>query len=166
MHKRPLFCIAFAAAAVAVACSSTPTSFAGSYTVTVVDGPNACNLQNWTEGSSTSNIAVSFSQDGSIAQLNVQGLLGVYLLALEGSSVVSGMVTGDDFTATLLGTKTITQSACEYTLNTKLDVTLDSKGVLSGTLTYIPVITKSDPSCGALTTCTQQQTVSGSRTGP
>lgn len=162
MHKGKLFLIAFA-----VACGAgTPTDFAGTYTITVVDGPNNCALgTGWTDGSSSSNISATITQDGSTAQLDVTGLTAVYLNLVVGTSTFSGSVKADTFSATYLGTKTQTQGACSYTTNVNLSITLDTNGVVSGTIDYVPK-TNNDPSCGVLNTCTNTQTVSGSRTAP
>ena len=52
------------------------------------------------------------------------------------------------------------------TVDLTLDMTLDANGVLSGTVTIVPV-TNRDASCGATNTCTSNvDTVSGARTSP
>lgn len=164
MHKGKLLFIALASGA----CSGggTPTNFAGSYTITVVDGADNCNVGNgWTSGNSVNGISATISQDGAVAQLTVNGLVGGYLSLVVGTNIFSGDVKGDTFTATLLGTKTQMQGACSYTTNTKLQVSLDTNNVISGTIDYTPA-TNNNAACGVLSTCTNTQTVSGSRTGP
>ncbi len=152
--------------ATVVACSgSSPTNFAGTYSVTVTNQANNCGFQNWTDGNTTAGIPITFTQDGATAQLNIQGLAGAYVALIAGSSSIQGKVEGNTFTGELLGTKTATQSTCGYTVNTKVAATLDANGVLSGTLTYTP-ITNGDAACGTLNTCSNNQTVSGNRTGP
>jgi hypothetical protein len=148
------------------ACSSSPpTNFAGDYSVQLVDGANDCNFANWTAGS-TSNVKITMTQDGSTAQFTVDdAIVAAYLNLVIGASTFSGGVKDDTFSASFLGVKTATQGACSYTINTKLAMTLDSNNVLSGTLTYTPA-TNADASCGPLNTCSQMQTVSGSRTSP
>jgi hypothetical protein len=162
MHKGKLIAIAMVAAACG---GGTPTNFAGTYTITVVNGANDCNSAGWTQGDSSTNITAQITQDGTTAQLQIptNTLAGAYLLLAIGTNSFAGIVQGDDFTATLLGTKSTTQGGCIFTINTKLDVTLDTNGVISGTLTYTPA-TNHDASCGTLETCSNQQTVSGSRT--
>jgi hypothetical protein len=155
----------FVLSAFAVACSGSPTNFAGSYTMTVKSNANTCGFQNWTDGSTTAGIAATFTQDGTNAQLNVQGLIGTYLALVVGTSSFQGTVSGNAFTSEFLGTKTATQGACSYTINVGVAATLDSNNVLSGTLTYTPA-TNADASCGVLNSCNNTQTVSGTRTGP
>jgi len=150
--------------AVAACSSSTPTNFAGTYSVTITDNANTCGFANWTQGNTSAGIPITFTQDGSTAQLNIQGVVGAYLALVIGTSSIQGTVSGDTFTGEYLGTKTATQGTCSYTVNMKVSATL-ANNVLSGTLTYTP-ITNSDPTCGALNTCSNTQTVSGNKTGP
>ena len=69
------------------------------------------------------------------------------------------------FTSEFIGTKTATQGSCSYTVNVGVAATLDSNNVLSGTLTYTPA-TNADASCGVLNSCSNTQTVAGTRTTP
>ena len=148
------------------ACSSTPANFAGSYAVTAVSGANDCGFAGWTEGGSTQ-VTATITQDGSDAQFTVPPSTGVgfVLVAFLGTSTFAGKVVGDEFTATYLGTKQAQQGSCMYTVNTKLDITIDDKGTINGTLAFTPA-TNADPSCGALNQCTNTDTVVGARTGP
>ena len=155
----------FVFATVAACSGSTPTNFAGTYSVTVTNQANTCGFANWTEGNSTAGIPVTMTQDGATAQVNVQGGVGTLLSLLTGTNAMQGKVEGNTFSGEILGTKTATQNACSYSVNTKLTATLDTNNVLSGTLTYVP-ITNGDASCGAYNTCSNSQTVSGNRTGP
>ena len=152
-------------AALTLACNgSTPVDFAGTYTVTVVNGAsNPCNLANWTPGNSTGSIPVTMTQDNTTAQFGVGGLAGAYLDLVLETSTFPGTVMGDTFTATYLGTKTQTQQTCSYTINMTLAATLTSDTSLNGTLTYSST-TNGDPACGAITGCMQEQTVVGVRT--
>lgn len=144
----------------------TPSNFAGTYSVTVVDGANNCNMNNWTQGNSTANIPVQITQDNTLAQVTIQGLVGGLLSLLIGTNVFSGSVSGNTFTATPhLGTNKQTQQSCVYTYNTTLSSTIDANNNLSGTISYTPQ-TNNDPTCGALQTCVNQQTFTGARTGP
>ncbi len=145
----------------ALACSGgTPTNFAGTYTVTVVDGSNDCNFANWTPGSSNGNIPVTITQQGSTGQFAVGGLAGLFLLGGLGSSSFASTISGDTMTATYLGTKQLTQATCLYSINANLSVTLTNSTNLNGTLTY-SAKTNLDPTCGSLNTCSQQQTIVG-----
>ena len=160
--KRLLLC------ALSAACSDVPTNFAGDYTMTLVNGPNDCNFQDWTQGS-TSNVTATISQSGSNATVTfTNALTALYLDALLGTHVFSGTVTASELKASYVGGKSIAVSgtACTYTVDLTLDMTLDANGVLSGTVTIVPV-TNRDASCGATNTCTSNvDTVSGARTSP
>ncbi len=153
--------------AFALACGgSTPVDFAGMYTVTVVNGAtNPCNLANWTAGSSNGNIPVTVTQDNTTAQFAVGGVAGLYLDLVIQTSSFSGTVMSDTFTATYLGTKPLTQQTCTYMIDLALSATLTSDTNLGGTLTYTAT-TNGDPTCGALNTCSQVQTLVGVRTSP
>jgi len=162
MVSRKLFLLGILAAA----CGNTPpTNFAGSYALTIVNGDNACQLQNWKAGDSSTNITADITQDSGLAEITIPGntLAGAFLLLTLGTSTFSGTVTGNELTATYLGTQTQTQNACNYTTKATLDVTLDANSVVSGTITYTPQ-TNGDASCGVLNTCSYSQTVSGTRT--
>ena len=161
MHKGKLFAFVVAA----VACSSTPTDFAGTYSVTVVDGADNCGFGNgWSNGASLSNIKVTITQDGSQAQATVTGGVGTLLTLVDGTSAFSGTVTDSTLTATIVGKQTTTGS-CTYTIPSTLTVSIDSNNNLSGTIAYTPK-TNGDASCGNYNSCTNTQTVSGARTGP
>jgi hypothetical protein len=151
--------------AFALACSgSTPVDFAGMYSVTVQDGAtNPCNLKNWTAGSSTANIPVTMTQDNTTAEFTVGGVAGDYLTLVIQTSSFPGTVMGDTFNATYLGTTPLTQQSCTYYLDLALQATLTNDSTMNGTLTYT-TMTNGDPTCGALSTCSQQQIVSGVRT--
>ena len=162
MSWRKLFLLGI----LAVACGNTPpTNFAGSYAITIVNGDNGCQLQNWKVGDASTNITATVTQDSGLAQLTIptNTLAGAYLLLVLGTNTFSGTVSGDEFTANYLGTPSQTQNGCTYTTKATLDVTLDANSVISGTITYTPQ-TNGDASCGVLNTCSYSQTVSGTRT--
>jgi hypothetical protein len=165
MLARMRFRKLFVLSAFAFACgNSTPTNFAGTYTLTTTENANDCNLANWTPGSTTTFTAV-FTQDGTAAQLTVQGAVALFLDLVVGTATFQGTVSGNTFTTELIGTKSATEGACSYTSNIAISATLDSNSVISGTLTLTPV-TNGDPSCGAKNTCSNGETISGNRTAP
>ncbi|HEY1958806.1 MAG TPA: hypothetical protein VGH28_24495 [Polyangiaceae bacterium] len=154
-------------AVLSAACgNAAPSNFAGSYSGTVVSGDNACQFSGWTAGNS-SPFQATVTQDGADAQLQVpiNSIVGLVMAAVLGTNTFTGTVSGNEFTASVLGTKQTTQGACTFTVNTKLDLTIDDKSNVVGALTYTPV-TNGDPSCAALNTCSNVQNVTGSRTGP
>lgn len=161
MRLRKLFVLS----AFALACSSAPTNFAGSYTLTETENANTCNLPNWTQGS-TLTFTAKFTQDGANAQITVEGALGGVLQLLVGTAQFQGTVSGNTFTAEFIGQGKQTEGACSYTENVGISASLDSNNVISGTITITPV-TNNDPSCGAKNNCLgNTETVSGNRTGP
>ena len=156
----------FALSAFVVACSSSaPTNFAGTYTLTETENANTCNLANWTQGSTTT-FTAQFTQDGTNAQITIEGVLGGIIQLLVGTATFQGTVSGNTFTAEYIGTKSQTDGACSFTENIAVSASLDSNNVISGTITLVPV-TNNDPSCGAKNACPgNTETLSGNRTGP
>jgi hypothetical protein len=155
----------FVLSAFAFACGgSTPTNFAGTYTLTTTENANSCNLANWTQGSTTT-FTAKFTQDGTNAQLTVEGAVALFLDLYVGTATFQGTVSGNTFTTEFIGTKSQSEGTCTYTTNIGISATLDNNNVISGTITLTPV-TNGDPSCGAKNTCNNTETVSGNRTGP
>ena len=149
----------------ALACSSAPTNFAGTYTLTTTNNANTCGFTNWTEGA-TSTFTAAFTQDGANAQITIQGAAAVYLDLVVGTATFQGTVSGNTFTSEYIGQKSVSEGACSYKVNVGVSATLDSNNVISGTITLAPV-TNNDPSCGAKNGCLgNTETVSGNRTGP
>jgi hypothetical protein len=163
MRFRKLFVLS--AFAFTCACSSTPTNFAGTYSIITTQNADDCGLPGWQAGNTSSTFAVVFTQDGTNATLTVQGLLATALDLYVGTHVFSGSVSGNTFTSEYVGSKTATDGACSYTLNIAISTSLDSNNVISGTLTITPV-TNNDASCGAKNLCNNTETVSGNRTSP
>jgi hypothetical protein len=149
----------------AVACSSAPTNFAGTYTLTTTENANTCGFANWTPGSTATFTAV-FTQDGTSAQITIQGLVGDFLKLAVGTATFQGTISGNTFTTEFIGQSKQTEGACSYSENIGISATLDTNSVISGTITVTPV-TNNDPSCGAKNNCAgNTETVSGNRTGP
>ena len=156
----------FVFSAFSFACgSSAPTNFAGTYTLTTTENANDCSLPNWTQGSSTT-FTATFTQDGTNAQITVQGAAALFLDVYVGTPTFQGTVSGDTFTTEYIGTKTGTQGTCSFTVNIGISASLNSNNVISGTITLTPV-TNHDAACGAMNTCVDNtETVSGNRTSP
>src|SRR5678816_3115768 len=149
MRFRKLFVLS----AFAIACSSSaPTNFAGTYTLTTTENANDCGLPNWTQGASVT-FTAKFTQDGTNAQIQVQGAAALILLTYEGTDTFQGTVSGNTFTSEYIGSKTQQEGACSYTVNVEVSASLDSNNVISGTIKLTPV-TNHDASCGAKNTCT------------
>jgi len=139
--------------------------FAFSYTMTTTENANTCNLPNWTQGS-TLTFNAKFTQDGTNAQIQIEGALGSLLALGVGTDTFQGTVSGNTFSAEYIGNKPQSEGTCSYTENIGISATLDSNSVISGTITITPV-TNNDPSCGAKNGCAgNTETVSGNRTSP
>jgi hypothetical protein len=164
IRARTLVSMAFPVVLLAACSGGGAADFSGDYTITVSNGTNDCQFQNWGT-QPTSGITVTITQDPSNmanAQLTFTGAWGLYFDIVVGTHIFSGAkVSGDQLDATVLGTKTITQGSCGYTINSRVQLTLTGNTV-NGTITYTPA-TNGDPSCGVLSSCTSSQTISGAR---
>ena len=142
-------------------CGGSPADVAGSYTVSVTNGPNGCPFMNWTVGESATNIPVTIAQDGSDATATVEGGVGTVLMLGLGSRMFAGEVSGSGLDLDLLGTQTLTSGSCEYHYNAHLDGSIDGD-VITGTITYTGV---SDdlPDCDAINNCESTQDFNGTR---
>ncbi|HEX3769230.1 MAG TPA: hypothetical protein VHV30_00125 [Polyangiaceae bacterium] len=147
------------------ACSSSssgsPANVAGDYSVNVTDANNGCDLQDWTQGSSATNIPLQITQSGSSAQATVTGLTGTYLQTVIGTNAFSGPVAGETATLTAAGTRSFTVAGCTFTVNMTAALAF-SGDTVQGTNTY-SANTNHSPDCGAIETCTSVQNLSGSR---
>jgi hypothetical protein len=133
----------------------------GSYTVSVTNRENGCELDNWTEGNQASNIAVVITQEGDEAQADVEGVTGGVLDLWLGSSVFAGTVDGEDFVLTIFGQNSFTEGNCSFTFNAELDGSIDGD-FISGDIRYIAK-TNNNPDCTALEGCVTRQSFNGSR---
>ncbi len=150
---------------VVVACSSNPVDFTGNYNLTVTDGTNNCGFGSWTEGQA-SNVPATITQDPSnmsAAQVTITGFTGHLDLVLGTHTFANAVVKGDTLDANVVGTPhlTVQNTACGYTVNAHMQLTLSGNN-LNGTIDYTPQ-TNGASSCGALNSCTNSETISGSR---
>jgi hypothetical protein len=150
----------FLAAAVTASCAS-PADIAGNYTVNVTNGENGCSLDGWTAGATTTAIPFVITQSDADATGSVEGLAGTYLDLVLGNHIFTGEVRGDQFEATLYGTRPTTRGMCTSTVNVDLFATLDGD-FLEGTLTY-SAQTNGAPDCAELETCENIQSFNGTR---
>jgi hypothetical protein len=147
---------------VAVAgCGGSPADVAGSYTVSVTNGANGCNLVNWTVGESAAGIPVTITQDGGAATATVEGVTGALLVAGLGSRIFAGEVSGSSLDLALIGTNSQTSGNCTYTYNALLDGSIDGD-VIEGTITYTAA-TNDQSDCAALEGCETVQDFNGTR---
>jgi hypothetical protein len=145
----------------AVACSSgnsaPPANVAGTYTLTVTDGQNGCNISNFTTGATSTGVMVQITQNGSSVSATVQGYSGLVLDFATGNTL-SGTISGSQ--ATLSATGNHTQNNCAYTTTATANMTFNGNQV-QGSISYADSGNGSSD-CGVLQACTSSQTFSGS----
>lgn len=134
---------------------------AGSYTIAVTNRTNGCELENWMEGETSSNIPVTITQSGENVTATVDGLVGAYFNAIFGSAAFVGTVSGDDLDLQIIGTRSATEGNCTYTFNAVLSGSV-SGDTLTGRIDY-QAATNDQPDCAALEGCTSYQDFNGTR---
>ncbi len=153
----------------AVACSAATfdapkqADASGTYTIAVTEKNNDCQLNGWTEGTSSQNIPFTLSQQGTDATGHVDGLVGSGMALWLGNNSFVGNLQGPTLSLTDYGTRSDTASNCSFTVNARVDGTVQaSAGLISGTITY-SYATNGSPDCGYRTTCTSVQSFSGNK---
>jgi hypothetical protein len=162
---KPLFPLFVLLIAVCAACSGSSTSgppadLSGKYSVSVTNTDNSCNYANWTIGQTAQNVAFDVTQTDANASGTVQGLAGGYFTLL-GIGALQGTVTGSDVVMSATGTTSIKKGTCAYFVKATASFSLTGN-TINGTMTYSNETNKS-ADCGALETCTSQQSIAGSR---
>jgi hypothetical protein len=146
---------------VAAACGDDPADVAGTFTLSLTNRDNGCNIANWTTGPIAGTVPLVVTQSGSSASAEVQGLARAALDALVGGHVFTGSVDGADLSLTIVGTRAASQGACAYTMDADLEATLTGDN-LAGSVLY-RARTNGATDCGALTGCVSQQDFAGAR---
>lgn len=141
-------------------CGDDPANVAGTYTISLTNGPNGCMVDNWEEGATSTGTTVVITQEGDAIMADVQGVAGAYLDLVVGSSVFEGTVSGEHIDARLTG-RAGAQGSCAYTLLVDMDADLDGD-VLQGSLRWFAQ-TNGLESCGALNACQNTQAFNGTR---
>ena len=162
--RRALGSVALAAASVFGLCAcgplggvgvGPPANVAGVYSMAVTNGANGCMLDGWAVGNSASGIDFNVTQSGASVQGTVGGLTGVFFNVVLGTNRLAGTVGGNVANMTLSGMRAGTSGACAFT----------GAVDMVGTLTW-RYSTNNPPDCGYRTSCTSEQTFSGSRPPP
>lgn len=148
-------------AAILVGCgSSDPVDAEGSWTVSITNGADDCNV-GWNVGMSNSGIGVDITQNGADVVVDVTGIAGAYLDAfLGGTDAFSGTANGSGLTADRQGTNSKTTGNCTYTFNATLDAEINGD-TMQGTISYTPA-TNGNSDCDAVQ-CENIQNFSGNR---
>ncbi len=137
----------------------------GTYSVTARNGEDTCTL-GWTpHASSATAVKINEGPDGEDA-FTVKGADGVlvsFLVPSLGSAalVFPSTVSGDVLTGTAHGSIKQTVQGCVFTIDAMVKLTVDGANLV-GTITYSPV-TNGDAACSTLSSCSQQQSLSGVR---
>jgi hypothetical protein len=147
----------------AAACSGSndngpPADVAGTYTLTITDGQNGCNIQNFTTNASQTGIKVTFTQNGSDLSATVQGSSGL-VLAFATGNTMSGWINGRE--ASLSSTANHTIGNCAFSTTATANMTFVDNQV-QGTVVYTDSGNGSSD-CGPMQNCSSTQTFTGSR---
>jgi hypothetical protein len=137
-----------------------PPDLTGKYSLSLTNSNNGCNYTNFKVGDTAQNIELDMTQSGASAAASLRGLANVYF-ALLGIGTLQGSVNGASASLSAVGTTSIKQGQCAYFVRATADVTLTGN-TINGTVTYTNETNKS-PDCGALETCSSQQSIAGSR---
>ncbi|WP_236519193.1 hypothetical protein [Sandaracinus amylolyticus] len=141
-------------------CGNDPENVAGTYTINLTNGPNACMFANWEEGSTVTGTTIAVTQDGESVTVNVEGLAGAYLDVVVGGNQFVGTVDGSHIDARLTG-RAGTEGSCAYTFIVDLEGDLDGD-VMEGTLTWFQQ-TNGITECGIRNSCQNTQAFNGTR---
>lgn len=147
--------------ATVLGCGSDPANVEGNYTMAVTNRDNGCPLANWTVGTSTPNIGVTITQQGSNASATINGLVGVFVSATLGTNVYTGSVSGNDVTLEVLGTRSMTMGNCTFTYNSTILGTADGD-TMTGRVEYRGA-GNGNPDCSTITGCLSYQDFNGTR---
>jgi hypothetical protein len=148
--------------ALSVGCGSDPVDAEGTYSLSVTNRDNGCNLQNWTVGNSATGVAVVINQEGEDVNADIMDA-GARLLfdAWLGGHVYAGTIDGDELDLELQGSKSYNTGNCAYTYNSNFLATLDGD-VLTGRINYT-IAGNGNTDCAALDGCITYQEMNGTR---
>jgi hypothetical protein len=138
-----------------------PADVAGDYTAATTNEANECGFDTWNEGDTQSGIPVVVTQNGTNAELEVQGIWGGALQLAYGRNTFTGEVGGSHVHATLVGTRSVTQGNCTYSVTLELDADLTGD-TLQGQVVYQPQ-TNHDADCEVLDSCSNVQRFNATR---
>jgi hypothetical protein len=149
----------------AVACGSSgsspdvpPAQVAGNYALTITDGQNGCNVENFTTNATQTGTEVAITQNGSSLSATAMATQGL-VLAFAAGDTLSGVIDGSD--ASLTSSADLQQGGCAYTVTATANVTFHDNQ-LQGTVLY-SASGNGSSDCGVLQGCTSTQTITGSR---
>lgn len=143
-----------------IAFDEAQVNFNGDYSVTVTNGANGCDFDDWVEGASNANIPLKIAHDGAELTATVEGIPGALLGLLHGSNQFTGKATGKRLEMWIDGTIPTTAGNCTFTWSNDATASLDGD-YLDGRLVYSPAH-NDNPDCAAVT-CETEQLFNGTR---
>lgn len=147
-------------ALVAAGCTSDVDA-RGTYTISVANRTNGCNLENWTVGDTASNITVGVTQESNHVTADVMGVTRIYLDIVLGGHIFTGSVHGDELDLLLESSRSRTTGNCVYTINAHMLSRLQGD-VLTGRINYESA-TNGNSDCAGITGCVSYQDMNGTR---
>jgi len=145
-------------------CGTDDANVAGNFTVALTNGPNGCNIANYTAGTMTSGITMTATQASSMLTITVTGLGAALALdALLGANknVFTGTVSGTSIGVDSIGTKSNTMGNCTFTYNAHITGDLDGD-VLRGRIEY-RAADNGNSDCTSVHGCLTYQDYNGTR---
>jgi hypothetical protein len=158
--RATLAALSLAALSAVSGCGGDPVDVRGTYAINLTNGPNGCELENWTVGETSTGVPVVITQDGANVTVTVQGAAAVYLDVAIGGHVFEGTVSGRHIDATLTG-RAGALGSCAYTSIVDLEADLDGD-LLTGRLRYYAQ-TNGLADCERFNTCENTQQLNGTR---
>ena len=142
-------------------CSSSPVAAAGTYSISLTNGANGCNITGYTVGNQATGIPVVITQSGDAATATVNGLAAADLDVDLGTNVFPGTVDGDNLDFKAQGTVAKMSGNCAFTYNGEIAATLDGD-TLTGQVRYTSA-TNNNSDCATLQGCSTVQDFNGTR---
>ena len=162
--NRPLALVALVALLVSCDSESSIPNVAGTYTINLKVTKLDCAMLVGELGDENTGVNVVFTQDEADRRkvtATVQNPGRAILTVFLGNNSFTGTLTGNSLDLALEGRSKVSTDACAYSQNARLKATVD-KDFLSGTITYSYATNKASD-CGIKNTCSDEQTVTGSR---
>ncbi len=144
----------------AAACSDA--NVAGNYTAAITNRTDNCSI-GWTSGDQAM-ATFTVTQSGSDVTLAVNGLAGIFVAGVLGTSTFVGDVNGDELDLRVTGTARKVSGGCEFTFNGKVSASQDGD-VMAGRVEY-RAATNGDSDCGSREDCLSTQEFNATRPPP
>jgi hypothetical protein len=136
---------------------------AGTYNISLTNGPNGCGFPSWNENQTTQGVQLIVTQDPTDknkATASVEGLAGGFLELTFGSRRFEGSAKGSNLDLTSTG-RAGADGSCAFTQKARVTGKLEGD-LLTGTISY-SFTTTGEPACGVRNTCATTQSFNGTR---